>query len=67
MPKFIRPEFFDIFGIGIFSFIAIITALALKTKGDIPHWALIALLIFSLLGLIIDSTIVYLTYIKKNK
>lgn len=67
MPKFIRPEFFDIFGVGIFSFIAVIAALALKTQSDIPRWALISLLIFGVLGLIIDSTIVYLTYIKKNK
>ena len=66
MFKFIRPEFFDIFGIGVFLFIIFVSAMSLKTSLPIPSWALIVLLIIGILGFLVDVTIVYLTY-AKNK
>jgi len=60
--NFIRPEFFDIFGIGVFSFITILTIWALRTKKPAPKWALVILLIIGICGLIVDGFIVYLTY-----
>ena len=65
MFKFIRPEFFDIFGIGVFLFIIFVSAMSLKTSLPIPSWALIVLLIIGILGFLVDVTIVYLTYAKK--
>lgn len=65
MFKFIRPEFFDIFGIGVFLFIIFISAVSLKTSLPIPRWALIVLLIIGILGFLVDATIVYFTYTKK--
>jgi len=63
MLDFMRPEFFDIFGIGVFAFIACISIFGLKTNKKIPKWALIILLIIGILGLIIDGTIVIMTYV----
>ena len=65
MFKFIRPEFFDIFGIGVFLFIIFISAGSLKTSLPIPKWALIILLVIGILGFLVDTIIVYLTYAKK--
>ena len=66
MPKFIHPEFFDIFGIIAFAFIVLVAAWSLKAREVVPNWALIVLLVIGILGLIVDSAIVYLTYIKKK-
>lgn len=63
MLDFMRPEFFDIFGIGVFLFITCISIFGLKTNKKIPKWALIILLIIGILGLIIDGTIVIMTYV----
>lgn len=65
MFKFIRPEFFDIFGVGIFLFIIFISAISLKTSLPIPKRALVVLLIIGILGFLTDAIIVYLTYAKK--
>lgn len=67
MFKFIKPEFFDIFGIAVFSFITIISYWAINNGNFVPRWALIILLTIGILGLIVDGTIVFLTYIKKKK
>lgn len=64
MFKFIRPEFFDIFGIVTFSLITYISVRALFFNESVPFWALIFLLIVGVLGFIIDGTIVYRTYVQ---
>lgn len=66
MFKFIKPEFFDIFGIAVFSFIVTISYQALNER-LIPRWVFIVLLVIGILGLIVDGTIVFMTYIKKKK
>jgi len=58
-----KPEFFDIFRIGVFLFIMYISIFGLKTNKKIPKWALTILLIIGILGLIVDGTIVVMTYI----
>lgn len=59
-----QPEFFDIFGVVFFSFIVVVSLWALKTRKRFSKQILILLLIFGILGAIIDSTIVYLFYLK---
>jgi len=56
------PEFFDIFGIGIFIFIIVLSIWGLKTRKQFPRWILIILLIIGIIGFLIDSIIVYTAY-----
>lgn len=67
MLKYVRPEFFDIFGIVTFGVITYISVRALFFNESVPFWALIFLLIVGVLGLVIDGTIVYRTYLRKGK
>lgn len=64
MPSFIRPEFFDIFGIIVFGFIAVLSMWALKTENPIPKWALVVLSIIGTAGFLVDSSIVYINYLQ---
>lgn len=64
MFKFIRPEFFDIFGLVVFSFITILSIWSLRTYKPIPHWALVGLLLIGVSGLVVDGFIVHITYIQ---
>lgn len=66
MFKFIRPEFFDIFGVFVWIFFIGISSYALRTGEPVSRWALILSLSIGILGLIIDGSIVYRTYIKKK-
>lgn len=66
MFKFIRPEFFDIFGVFVWIFFIAISGRALYIGEAIPHWAVAVLLIISILGFLIDGVIVYKTYIKRR-
>tara|TARA_Y100000310_G_C20042831_1_gene516969 strand:- start:204 stop:407 length:204 start_codon:yes stop_codon:yes gene_type:complete len=61
--SFIRPEFFDIFGVIIFSYIIFISLKALKRNKRLAKKELIILLIIGILGLIVDGTIIYKTYL----
>ncbi len=60
----VQPEFFDIFGFGAFGFITATAFWALWTKRPLPQWAVRILLVIGAFGLIIDGTIVYLTYLR---
>ncbi|MEK6904409.1 MAG: hypothetical protein AABW87_02330, partial [Nanoarchaeota archaeon] len=60
---FEQPEFYDIFGLLVFFFITVISIWALKMKKPLPRWGLILLLIIGVLGLIVDGSIVYRTFI----
>ncbi len=64
---FMRPEFFDIFGVGIFALITIMSVRTLFFDTSFPYWMIIFLLIIGLLGLVVDGIIVYKTYISKNR
>ena len=62
--SFISPEFFDIFGVFVFSYFIIISLRALKKNKPLTKKELIILLIIGILGLIVDGTIVYNKYLK---
>jgi len=64
MFNFIRPEFFDIFGLLVFSFITILSIWSLRTERVVPVWATVILLLIGISGLIVDGAIVYITYIQ---
>ena len=66
MLKFIRPEFFDIFGILTFSIILYLGARGLFWGEQISHWGLWFLFLVGIAGLIVDGTIVYRTYLRRN-
>jgi hypothetical protein len=57
-----RPEFFDIFGLMVFSFLLIISIWMLRTKKRLPEWVGFVILLISITGLIIDGFIVIKTY-----
>jgi len=62
--SFLRPEFFDIFGFFVWIFF-ITTSIYTLVTGHLIKPVLIITLIIGVLGIIIDSYIVYKTYIKK--
>ncbi len=64
MLSFIRPEFFDIFGILVFIFIIFMSIWGIKFSKPIPRWAFIILLFIGILGLTVDSLIVFNFYLK---
>ena len=59
-----QPEFFDIFGIFVFTFITWLSVFGLKNKNKIPRWSLKILLVIGILGLIVDGIIVYVNFIR---
>mgnify|MGYP003452804059 CR=1 FL=1 len=67
LPKFIRPEFFDIFGVGVFTIITLLSGWSITTKQCIPEWGLLFLFFAGILGIFIDGTIVDKTYLHKEK
>ena len=66
MPKFIRPEFFDILGAGVFLFVVFVSARALITGVAVSHLTLEIILLLGIGGFLVDATIVYRTYLKKK-
>jgi hypothetical protein len=65
--KFPRAEFFDIFGVGVFTAITLLSGWALTTGNSIPPWGLLFLFFVGLFGLFVDGAIVNNTYIKNGK
>ena len=61
---FPRPEFFDIIGIGVFSFITVVSLRTVLFSRSFPEWAVYGLLVIGILGLLVDGYIVYRTYFK---
>lgn len=61
----LRPEFFDIFGLAVFTFILGVGSFSLISKKRLPKWTAIALIIIGVLGLVVDGTIVFITYLSK--
>ena len=60
----LKPEFFDIFGLWGFIFIFSVSLWSLKKRKPIPKWALRLLILIGILGVVIDGTIVYLSFLK---
>lgn len=63
--KFPRPEAFDILGIFVFSFFTFLSLRCIVLSEPLPDWLTPCLLIVGILGLLIDGSIVYTTYLKK--
>jgi len=62
----LQPEFFDIFGLIAFLFIVAFSFWALKVKKPrkrIPRYIFIALFIIGILGVLVDSIIVFINYV----
>ena len=66
MIKFPRAEFFDVFGVAVFTLITLLSGWSITTGTPIPSWGLIFLFFVGLFGIFIDGTIVNKTYIKKG-
>ncbi|MCH8987122.1 hypothetical protein IIA94_03085 [Patescibacteria group bacterium] len=64
MELLLRPEFFDIFGVFGFIYIVILSLVGIKRPSSIPKWAFIVLLVIGIIGLLVDSGIVYLSYLQ---
>ena len=63
--SFIKPQFFDIFGVPVFIFISLISW-RLLIGAFVPRWIFMLMLIIGILGVIIDGFIVFRTYVKKR-
>ena len=63
MPAFIRPEFFDIFGLAVFLFLGIVSLRSLWTKQPLSKRILLVILTIAILGLAVDGAIVFLVYL----
>ena len=59
----LEPQFFDIFGVTGFIYIVVLSFLALRGT-SIPKWALIILFLVGITGLLVDSRIVYISYLR---
>ncbi len=58
----LRAEFFDIFGLIVFTFLLVIGLMMIKKK-KLPDWAGFVILLIGILGLIVDGYIVIKTYL----
>ncbi len=58
-----RPEFFDFFGLIVFTFLFIIGIWMLKSRKKLPDWIGFTILLIGILGLIVDGAIIIRIYI----
>lgn len=56
------PEFFDIFGLAVFGFIAAVSFRGLKTGNALPRRVLKLLLAIGIAGLLVDGWNVFSSY-----
>jgi len=64
--KLPRAEFFDVFGVAVFSTITLLSGWSLMTGMPVPQWGLLFLFSVGLLGIFVDGAIVNKTYIRKE-
>jgi len=58
-----QPEFFDIFGLGVFAFLTVVGYLMFSGKKNLPDWVGFIIFIIGILGLIVDGFIVFKTFV----
>jgi len=58
-----KPEFFDIFGVFIFAFLFIVGIFMLVSRKKLPDYIGFIILLISILGLIVDGSIVIKNFI----
>lgn len=61
---FNQPQFFDIFGAIGFVYIILFSVWCLKNNRVVPGSALFVLLMIGVVGFLVDSAIVYFSYIR---
>lgn len=61
----LQPSFFDIFGAVGFLVIIGIAVKGLANPDSLPEWMLLVLLFIGIVGFLVDSVIVYRTYLKR--
>ncbi|MCK9345070.1 MAG: hypothetical protein M0P64_03020 [Candidatus Pacebacteria bacterium] len=66
MIKFPRAEFWDIFGVGVFAAITLLSGWAITTGEPIPTWGLAFLFFVGIFGIFVDGTIVNKTFLRKK-
>jgi hypothetical protein len=66
MIKFPRAEFWDIFGVGVFTVITLLSGWSITTGAPIPSWGLMFLFFVGIFGIFVDGTIVDKTFIHKK-
>lgn len=59
---FLKPQFFDIFGVGAFAFVTFWAFWAIKKRKPLPKWVSYTLLLIGVFGLTIDPVIVMTNY-----
>lgn len=64
MELLAKPEFWDIFGLPNFIFIALLALWILRKDKKPPKWAAVALLLIGIGGVIVDGIIVYNYFLK---
>ncbi len=55
---FTKAEFYDAFGVFIFSFLIWISVWSLRTKKRLKKWMMWALLSIGIVGILVDATLV---------
>lgn len=60
----IRPEFFDILGSLAFLYVVAISVWALTRPESVPRWAFALLFLIGVAGLLVDSAIVYIFFLR---
>ncbi len=66
MIKFPRAEAFDILGLATFGIMAFLGARAVFFDHSLPSWTPWFFLIIGVLGLVIDGSVVYRTFLRKG-
>lgn len=64
---FKNPIFYDIFGIAVFSYLAILASHHLTTATPLAKTNAIVLLLIAIAGLIVDGSMIIKTFILKQK
>jgi len=59
-----KPEYYDLLGIIAFTIIILVALIALRTAKRLAKWIIYILLTIGIIGLLIDSAIVYAKFIK---
>jgi len=66
MREFLKPEFFDIFGIPTFIFVIVLSYWELKTGAVLPRFIMVILFTLGVLGLATDIYNVYKSFFSKK-
>ncbi|NCS98605.1 hypothetical protein GW764_00280 [Candidatus Parcubacteria bacterium] len=63
----LKPQHYDILGLVVFLFIVGIAFFGIYNELQLPQWVFVVLLLIGVGGLLIDGSIVYNYFIKRDK